>query len=135
MTQREFFTMVINSTMSNDVKEYAREAIAKLDKRNATKSHALTKTQKENEPIKNEILALLDEATEPQLASEIAKALDITTNKASGILTVLTKNGIVTAQDVKIKGKGTRKGYMLTEIIEDEVTTEDDEVTENEGDE
>ena len=47
------------------------------------------------------------------IASEVATALGISTSKASALLRKLATNGTVTVCDVKVKGKGTVKGYAL----------------------
>ena len=49
MTQREFFTKVIEANISDELTKKAQELVAGLDKRNAQKSATQTKTQKENE--------------------------------------------------------------------------------------
>ena len=108
MTQREFFTEVMNSNVSDELKTFASEAIAKLDARNAKRANTPTKTQKDNEPIVKAIAEVLTD--KPMLASEIAKKCGLSVQKA-GSLAKKVDNVKIT--DVKVKGKGTQKGYSL----------------------
>ena len=75
-----------------------REQMAK--KRGSSKP---TKTQVENEGIKNEILEALAEADEPMTCGEITKALegDYTSQKISALLRQLVAGGKVTKSTEK----------------------------------
>ena len=108
MTQREFYNTVIATTDNDELKDFATSAIAKLDERNAKRAAKLSKTQIANEPIIKAIADLL--TSEPMLASEIASALEISTPKASALV---KKVEGVSVCDVKVKGKGTQKGYFF----------------------
>ena len=108
MTQREFFNAVIAETQNNDLAQFAVEALEKLDARNAKRSEKPSKVQIANEPIIKAISELL--TTEPMLASDIAKALEISTQKASALV---KKVEGVSVTDIKVKGKGTQKGYYF----------------------
>ena len=108
MTQREFYNGVIADTKNADLAKFAVEALEKLDVRNAKRSEKPSKTQIANEPIIKSIGELL--TTEPMLASDIASALDISTQKASALVKKVDGVQVV---DVKVKGKGTQKGYFL----------------------
>ena len=110
MTNREFFTAIVNSDLNDEMKAFATEAIAKLDARNAKRANTLSKTQKENAPLIEKIASLL--TSEPKLASELAKEMEISTQKASALV---KKVEGVSVCDVKVKGKGTQKGYFLAE--------------------
>ena len=108
MTQREFYNGVIADTKNADLAKFAVEALEKLDARNAKRSEKPSKTQIANEPIIKAISEML--TSEPTLASDIASALSITTQKASALV---KKVDGVKVCDVKVKGKGTQKGYFL----------------------
>lgn len=108
MTQREFYNAVINGTITEEMVTFATESIEKLDIRNAKRSERETKTQKENKPIIEKIASVL--TSEPMLASEIASACEISTQKASALA---KKVEGVSVCDVKVKGKGTQKGYFF----------------------
>ena len=108
MTNREFYTAIVNGTITEDVITHASEAIVKLDERNAKRSSKPSKTQIANEPIIKAIRDILTD--EPMLASKIAELCEISTQKASAL--VKKVEGVQTT-DVKVKGKGTQKGYFL----------------------
>ncbi len=108
MTNREFYTAVIASVDNEELKAFATDAIAKLDERNAKRASKPSAKQKENEPIVKAISEVL--TSEPMLASKIAELCEISTQKASALV---KKVEGVQSVDVKVKGKGTQKGYFL----------------------
>ena len=108
MTQREFLNAVIAETTNADLAKFAVESLEKLDARNAKRASTPSKSQKENEPIKAHIVEVLTD--EPQTASDIAVKCEISTQKASALLRQI--EGIKVC-DLKVKGKGSVKGYSL----------------------
>ena len=108
MTQRDFYTAVVNANLNDEMTTFATEAIAKLDARNAKRAEKPSKTQIANEPIIKAISEVL--TSEPMLASKIAELCEISTQKASALV---KKVEGVQSIDVKVKGKGTQKGYFL----------------------
>ena len=111
MTNREFYTMVANGTLTEEVIAKANEEITKLDARNAKRASTPSKKSLENEPIKAKIVEFL--ASGSHLASEIASGCEISTSKASALCRQLVESGSLTVCDVKVKGKGTQKSYSL----------------------
>lgn len=111
MTNREFYTMVANGTLTEEVIAKANEEIVKLDARNAKRASKPSKKSLENEPIKAKIVEFL--ANGSHLASEIASDCEISTSKASALCRQLVESGSLTVCDVKVKGKGTQKSYSL----------------------
>jgi len=108
MTQRDFYNAVINANINEEMSSFATEAIAKLDERNAKRASKPSKTQIANEPIIKAIASVLTD--EPMLVSKIAELCEISTQKASALV---KKVEGVQSVDVKVKGKGTQKGYFL----------------------
>lgn len=108
MTQRNFYNAVIAETQNADLAKFAVEALEKLDARNAKRAEKPSKVQIANEPIVKAIAEVL--TSEPMRASEIAEALGISVQKASALV---KKVDGVQSVDVKVKGKGTQKGYFL----------------------
>lgn len=108
MTKREFLNAVITSVDNTELVEFATSELEKLDARNAKRASTPSKKSIENEPIKNAIKAVL--TTEPMTASEIASKVEISIQKASALLRQIDGLNVV---DVKVKGKGTQKGYSL----------------------
>ena len=108
MTQREFFTEVMNSNVSDELKAYAEEAISKLDARNAKRSATPSKKSIENAPMVKAVGEFL--TSEPTLASTIAEHFGISPQKA-GTLAKAVEG--VQIRKVKVKGKGEQNGYYL----------------------
>ena len=111
MTNREFYTAIVNGTLTEDVIAKAHEEIEKLDARNAKRSAKPSKKSLENAPIKESIAEFLADGS--HLASEIAKGLDLSVSKVSALCRQMVDDGILTVEDVKVKGKGTQKSYSL----------------------
>lgn len=109
MTNREFFENVIANMDNEEMVEKAKSLLEALDRRNAKRAERPSKTAIANEPIKAEIAKVL--TTEPITASTIAKLVKISTQKASALLRQMNVN----VTDVKVKGKGTQKGYFIAE--------------------
>ena len=115
MTNREFYTAIINGTITEDVIAHASDAIVKLDERNAKRASKPSKKSVENEPIKAKIAEYLGRTDEHDFAtaSEIATELELSTQKVSALCRQMVADGLLTVVDVKVKGKGTQKGYSL----------------------
>ena len=124
MTQREFFTAIVNGTINADIQAYAADAIVKLDKRNATRASKPTKSQQANVPLLAEIRNFLT-GKKNVLAAEVAAHLDVTPQKASGLLKLLADGGEVTTAEVKVPKQGKRKAYTLVNTEDTENTAED----------
>ena len=112
MTNREFLTAVVNGTVSADGIAFAKAELDKLDARNEKRRNTPTKAQEANEAIKANIVAAL---SKPMVASEIAAALGISTQKVSALCKQLVDNGTLTVKDIKVKGKGSVKQYAVAE--------------------
>ena len=108
MTNRDFYNAVIDANINEEMTQFATDAIAKLDARNAKRASTESKTQIANKPIVEAIARILTD--EPMLASKIAELCGISTQKASALV---KKVEGVQSVDVKVKGKGTQKGYFL----------------------
>ena len=124
MTKREFFNeviAVIDGTSEVNVlelKEFAKAEIVKLDERNASRSSKPTKTQIENEPIKEKILEVLSTG-ERMVASAIAEKVEISTQKASALCRQLVESNKLKVEEVKIPKKGKQKAYSILEVTEE----------------
>lgn len=113
---------------SGDMIAFAKAEIDKLDKKNANRKNKPSKTQEGNAKIKEDIVKALTEFGDTMLCADIAKLLDVSTQKVSALMRQLSDDGLVTISDVKIKGKGKVKGYSLTAE-----SSGDDMVNEEEG--
>lgn len=127
-TMRDFLEAVISREIDDEVVDFAKNQVAKLDNRNAKRASTQSKTQKANEPIKVAILEAL--AEKAMTAAEIGAACGITTQKASALTRALVLEGKVSSTEVKVKGKGKVKSYSLADG--DEIVAEVDEEEEGE---
>ena len=115
MTEREFLTKVLAvEGLPQELADHANEAVEKLNARNDKRKNTQTKTQKENEGV---MTAIIDHITAngAGVASAIATAVGISTQKASALCKLLVDGGRLTVTDIKVKGKGTVKQYALAE--------------------
>ena len=113
MTFREFYTAVIANKVNTDEIEFAQAQLAKLDERNEKRKATPSKTAIANAPLKEQILEML--ADGGRFAADVAKALEISTQKASSLLVQLQNGGQVEAVEVKVPKKGKSKFYTLCE--------------------
>lgn len=121
MNAREFYTTIVNGQITEEAKAYAQEAITKLDTRNATrKSTKATKQNAENAPIKAQILDYIT-VEGAKVASELAKMLGATTQKANAMCMQMVADGLLIAGERKVKGQRAVKEYSLPPVIPTEV--------------
>ena len=119
MTKREFYTAIMKGEIDEQVKLFASDELEKMDAVNEKRRNTLSKKAKENEPLLNKIeREILTE--EPKTATDVAAILEVSVQKASGLLRRLVEDGKAAKVDVKIKGKGTQKGYTIPVEVEAE---------------
>ena len=113
-TEREFLTAIVNGDFKPEFVEFAKGRIAALDKKNADRkvSKSALAHKAENDNLKGAILAVLV-ADKPTIASDLAAAVGVSTQKVSALARQLVETGAVTVCDVPVKGKGKVKGYAL----------------------
>lgn len=115
MTKREFLNMVIADTTNEEIKAFAIEEIEKMDKKNASRSSKMSKTQLENVEIKKSILAFLEGKVDVR-AKDVAEGLQLkSTSKASSLLKQLVDNGEVVRYETKLEKIGKTNVYKLAE--------------------
>lgn len=98
MTKRETITAMLNTAeivANPDFKAYLENELALVIKKNTYKSSKPTKTQIENENLKDSILKVLGESEKPMSATEIGEKVGISVNKASALLTQLKEDNSV----------------------------------------
>ena len=110
LTKREFLnTVAALEVAPEEVRDYAAVAIEKMDKANAKRAAKPTKTYIENTPLVEAIVELL--GAEPKTATDLAEPMGIKVQKASALLRRAVAEGKANPVEIKIKGKGTQKGY------------------------
>ena len=111
MTAREFFTAVIGGKVGEAELTYAREAITKLDNKNAKRKAAEGEIKADNKPIAEAILSAL--ANGSMTSPDLAKAIGQNTQKTNGVAGEMVKLGMLDKFKVKVKGKGELTAYAL----------------------
>lgn len=90
MTYVNAIEMAINGTLTAEGIEKLEALKASLEKRNANRSHKPTKTQRENEVLKEDIFAFVSE-NGAKRAMDVAGHFGIAVQKASALLNQLAK--------------------------------------------
>ena len=105
MTKRENYAELRTLALAgarSDLVAFIDHEVELLDKKNKAPKKA-TRTQIENEAIKDRILDLLNGSVEPLTASTIGEVLGISVNKASALLKQLIEDNSVTRTVIKRK--------------------------------
>jgi hypothetical protein len=111
VTAREFYNAVIGGKVGEVELAYAREAILKLDNKNAKRKAPNGEIKEENKPIAEAILSALTNGSMP--SADLAKAIGQTTQKTNGVAGEMVKLGMLDKFKVKVKGKGEQTAYAL----------------------
>lgn len=91
MTYAQAIDFALNGTVNDEVKEKLEALKVQLSKRSSSKK-SLTKTQKENEVLKEDMFAFVSENGQKR-ASEVAVYFSISGQKASALLKQLVDSG------------------------------------------
>lgn len=113
MTNRESYEAVVNGTITPDVIEHFKAALAKMDAANEKRRNTPSKKAVENAPLVEQIVNKIL-TNEPKTASDVAAELGVTPQKASALLRQVVADGKATVTDVKVPKKGAQKGYLLS---------------------
>jgi predicted HTH transcriptional regulator len=111
MTNRDFYTAVIEANISAEATEFATAAIAKLNARNEARKAKVSPKKEANEALKAQIVETA-EANVQYTSATIGADFDISTAKAAQLMTQLVKEGKFIKTEVKIKGKGKVNAYV-----------------------
>ena len=119
-TNRMALTLVANGNITEEVKVWALNEIAKLDKKNAKRKTTEGEIKEENKPIAEAILKALEGGS--MISSTLAITIGQTTQKTNGVAGEMVKLGMLTKFKVKVKNKGEQTAYELvaTEEVADE---------------
>ena len=110
-TNRQALTLIANGNITDEVKVWALNEIAKLDKKNAKRKAEEGTIKVENRPIADAILVAL--ANGSMLSTDLAKTIGQTTQKTNGVAGEMVKLGLITKSKVKVKNKGEMTSYSL----------------------
>ena len=120
MTEREFYTAVIEANINDELTGFATKGIEKIDKANEarkvkTAEKAVAK-EAEKAPIREAIFAVITTGEGKTASDLIAEAgVDIKPQAIPSLLKPLIEAGKVIKTDIKVKGKGTVRGYARPE--------------------
>lgn len=114
MTNREFYTAIANGSVTEDVIAHATASLEKMDEANEKRKNKPSKTAEANAPILEALTNAL--TADYQVASDLASAVGISTQKASSLLRQLVANGTAVVTDIKVPKKGSCKGYALPSV-------------------
>ena len=126
MTYKDFLKG-LEGKVEGDFEKKRVELLDALNAKNEKRKNTPTKAQKENAPIKANIVEFVKNADGVVLGTAIAEGLGLTKQKASALARQLAEEGIFVAEDVQVKGKGKQKGYRLAEPVEVENEGEDEQ--------
>ena len=110
MTKREFLTKVA-AIEDVELAEFAQAEIAKMDAANDKRKEKVSKKAEENQPLVDRIVSEIL-GDEPVTATDVAKVLEVSVQKASTLCRTAVAQGKATSQDVKIPKKGMQKAYL-----------------------
>lgn len=119
MTNREFYTNILNATeITAEMREFAEAAITKLDatndKRKAAAAVKAAEKQVEKAPVREALFNALgaEAMTATDLVAAIAPDFEVKVASVPSLMKPFVENGSVLKTDVKVKGKGTQRGYI-----------------------
>ena len=114
MTKREMFNAILSNEITDEVLAEVRKEVALLDARNAQRATANSaKKAVENAPLLEAIKSYFVANGGTHLTTEVAVGIGASTPKTSSLLRKMVDDGVLTAVDIKVKGKGVQKGYFL----------------------
>ena len=126
MTNREFFQSVIDSAVSDEVRDHAQGLLAQLDMRNEKRKSADSKEKRESAIRRQTVLARL--TAELQTADELqAQCSTLTIGQVRSALSTLVRDNFAIKGEVKV-GKARKMAYALR-VEEDSNQFLDHEVT------
>ena len=117
MTNRDFYNAIMNADVNEELKAFAADALQKMDDTNEVRRAKQVEKATEKEAAKAPLRqALVDVMTaEPKTATMlIAEAgVELKPQAIPSLLKGLVAAGTIEKVDMKIKGKGTQKGYRI----------------------
>lgn len=116
MTNREFLNAIIEANINEDLTAFAVAEIEKLDHTNEVRRAKMAEKSAEKaaekEPLRQAILGVITD--EPKTATMLIEeaGLELKPQSVPSLVKGFVEAGVVNKVDVKIKGKGTQRGYV-----------------------
>jgi hypothetical protein len=108
-TQRDFYNELLALAINEEQREFINGRLAQLDKKSASKGKVVTATQKDNQILKDKILAEMEEGkayTVTAMLKELDCVAELTNQKVSALMKQLVEGGKV------VKTEDKRKSYF-----------------------
>ena len=108
-TQRDFYNELLALAINDEQKEFINGRIAQLDKKSASKGKVVTATQKDNQILKEKILAEMEvgkQYTVTAMLKELDCVAELTNQKVSALMKQLVEGNLV------VKTEDKRKSYF-----------------------
>lgn len=115
MTNREFYTAIVNANVSEEITAFAQEAIAKLDHTNELRKVATAKKALEKEaeraPIREAIVNCINETPKTATTLIAEAGVEVKPQAIPSLLKALIEDGTVVKSEIKVPKKGKQVGY------------------------
>lgn len=117
MTRRERLEMVIRGEITEELIEDCKRELEKLNERGAAQLAKSKETiqYRENKAYEERVCRVLANRSKPIQVDEIRSlvAPELSRQRMTAICTNLVREGRISVVDLKVKGKGIRKGYFI----------------------
>ena len=122
MTNREFYTIIVETIANEELVEHAKAQLAKLDATAEKRKGKVSKADQEKRDANAALAAKVAAevlTTEAKTATDVAAILtemlgeEVKVQKASYLCREAVKMGLATQTEVKIPKKGTQKAYAV----------------------
>lgn len=117
MTRRERLELIIRGELSEELIEECKRELEKLNEQSAAANQKAKETEqyKENRAYGERVYEFLEGLEEPVQVGEILAevAPELTRQRMTAICTNLVREGRIRAVDIKVKGKGKRRAYIV----------------------
>ena len=118
MTKRDFYVALTEGTVvTAEMAEFAAELVTKMDSANESRRVKMAEKsaakEAEKAPLREAILAVMTD--EPKTATTLIEeaGLELKPQAIPSLLKPLIESGVVAKTDIKVKGKGTQRGYVV----------------------
>lgn len=118
MTKREFYLAITEgAVVTAEMAEFAAELVTKMDASNEARrtkmSEKAAAKEAEKAPLREAIMHCI--TSEPKTATTLIEesGVELKPQSIPSLLKPLIESGVVAKTDIKVKGKGTQRGYVV----------------------
>lgn len=117
MTRRERLELIIRGELTEELINECKEELKKLNERSAAANQKAKESEqyKANKVYEERVYEFLEGLEEPVQVGEILMnvAPELTRQRMTAICTNLVREGRIQAVEIKVKGKGKRRAYVV----------------------